>query len=137
MTYSIVFHLSPYPATSPLWCNQIISALNSSFFGMYTFSSFNTRFSSTCHSSSLSILTSAFFISSTTLTTSSFLSLVIFILSSIFTSGLSITISVKLWIYYFLINILLLLSFSIPTFQSGFLSSPFTLSVFFLIYILR
>ena len=135
MTHSIVFHLSPYPATSPLWCNQIISALNSSFFGMYTFSSFNTRFSSTCHSSFLSILTSAFFISSTTLTTSSFLSLVIFILSSIFTSGLSIT--VELWIYYFLINILLLLSFSIPTFQSGLLLSLFTLSIFFLIYILR
>ena len=135
MTYSIVFHLSPYPATSPLWCNQIISALNSSFFGMYTFSSFNTRISSTCHSSFLSILTSAFFISSTTLTTSSFLSLVIFILSSIFTSGLSIT--VELWIYYFLINMLLLLSFSIPTFQSGLLLSLFILSIFFLIYILR
>jgi len=95
-TNSIVFHLPPCTAASILWCNQIISTLNFSFFRTYTFSFFNTKSPSTCYSFPFNNLTSTFFISSTTLTTSSFFSLVNFIFFNIFTLGSSITTLAKL-----------------------------------------
>ena len=115
-TNSAVFHFPPYPATSVSWCNQIISALNSSFFGIYTFLSFSTSSPSICHSSSHSIFISTFFISSTTLTNSLSLLLALFIFSIIFTSGLSITTSCKLYKQQFFINTWFLLFFSVSTF---------------------
>ena len=119
MTNSTIFHWSPFPATGASWCNQIISTLNFSFFGTYTFPSFKTKSSSICHFSPHNIFTSAFFISSTTLTTSSSLFLVFFIFSTISTLGSSITTSYILWIQLTLINTWSLLSFSTPIFQSG------------------
>ena len=70
-TSSIVFHLFPCSATSTSWYNQIISTFNLLFFGTYNFSFFNTKSPSTCHLSSCNTLTPIFFISSTTLITSS------------------------------------------------------------------
>ena len=76
---SVIFHSLLCSATSTLQCNQIISTLNFLSFGIYTFPSFNTKSSSICHSSFLNAFTSAFFISSTTLTISLSLFLAIFI----------------------------------------------------------
>ena len=70
VTNSIVFYLPLCSATSTLWCNWIISILNSSFFSIYTFPSFNTKSPSICYSSPCNTITPAFFIFSTTLTTS-------------------------------------------------------------------
>jgi len=89
---------------------------NSSSFSIYTFPFFNTRSLTICHLFPCNILTLAFFISSTTLTISLSLFLAIFIFSNIFTSGPSITTSTKLQIYYSLIKVWLLLSFSTSTF---------------------
>ena len=95
-TNSIIFHLPPCSAAGILWCNQIISTLNFSSFRTYTFSSFNIKFPSTCYSSPLNTFTSAFSIISTTLTTSLFFSLAIFIFSNIFTLYSSINTLAKL-----------------------------------------
>ena len=105
VTNSIVFHFPLYSTTGILWYNWIISFLNSSSFGTYTFLSFSTRSPSNCYSSSLNTLIHAFFISSTTLTISSFLPLAFFIFSTIFTFGPSITTLCKLHNQQSLINI--------------------------------
>ena len=102
----------------------MISALNSSSFGIYTFPSFSTNSPSIFYSSSCINFTPTFFISSTILTTSSFLPLAFFILSIISTSGPSIITSSNLRSQLSLIIILFSLSLSIPTFQSSFLLSP-------------
>jgi len=83
--------------------NQIISTLNSLSFSIYIFPPFNTKSLSICHSFSHNFLTPTFFISSTTLTTSLFLSLALLIFSTRSTSSSFI----KVW---------LLLSFSVSTF---------------------
>ena len=66
-------------STTTSWYNQIISTLNFSSFGRYTFPSYNTKSSSTYYLTSLNTFISAFFILSTTLTTFSFFPLAIFI----------------------------------------------------------
>ena len=76
---SIVFYWPPCPATSTLWYNWIISTLNSSFFSIYTFSFFNTKSFFICYLSPCNIFTFAFFVFSTTLTTSWFLLLAFFL----------------------------------------------------------
>ena len=96
----------------------------------YTFLSFNTRLSSTCHSSSLNTFTSVFFISSTTLITLSSFSLAFFIFSTISTSGPSTTTSTSSQIHSFFISFLFSLFFSIPTFQSGLLLNSSAFSIF-------
>ena len=108
----------------------MISALNSSSFSTYIFPSFNTKSPSICYSLPYNSFTLAFFISFTTLTISSSLSLAFFIFSSIFTSGPFITTSYRLQIQLFLINTWLSLSFSTPIFQSGCLLSPSAFSIF-------
>ena len=110
-------------------CNQIISTLNSSFFSTYIFSFFNTKSPSICHSSPLNTVTPAFFIFSTTLTTSLFFSLAIFIFS-ISTSSPFITTSAKLQIHCSLINVLFSLFFSTPNFQSSLLLSLSAFPIF-------
>ena len=95
-TSSIIFHLSLCPATGISYYNWIISTLNSSSFGIYTFPFFNINSLSICYSSPHNIFTPTFFISSTTLTTSLSLLLAFFIFSTISTSGSSITTSCKL-----------------------------------------
>ena len=79
VTNFVVFYLLLCSVTSILCCSQIISILNSSFFSIYIFSSFNTKSPSICYSSPCNTLTPTIFISSTTLATSSSLLLAIFI----------------------------------------------------------
>jgi len=67
--------------------NQIISTLNSLSFSIYIFLPFNTKSLSICYSFSHNFLTSTFFISSTTLTTSLSLSLALLIFSTRSTSS--------------------------------------------------
>ena len=130
VTSSIIFHFYLCPATSILQCNWIISVLNILSFNTYTFFSFNTKSSSICYSSPLNIFTSAFFISSTTLTTSLSLLVAFLIFFTISTSGPSITTLCKLYSQQFLINIWSSMSFYTPTFQSGLLLSPSTFPIF-------
>ena len=98
-----------------------MSALSSLSLSTYTFSFFNTKSSSICHSFPCSSLTFTFFISSTTLITSSSLLLAFFIFSNILTSSPSIITSCKLPIQ---------LSLSTPTFQSSLLFSPSVFPIF-------
>jgi len=79
--------------------HHIISILNTSYFGIYTFSSFNTKSFSIFYLSFLNTFTPAFFIFSTTLTISSSLFPAIFIFFSISTLDL-----LKLQIYCSLIK---------------------------------
>ena len=116
-TYYNLLHIFPHLLLLPATSNfSSLTPLSSTFlhvllpvyhdatrlfplsFGIYTFSSFNTKSPSICYSSSLHTFTPTFFISSTTLTTFLFLLLAIFIFSNISTSGSSINTSDKLWI---------------------------------------
>ena len=105
------------------WCSLIISTLNLSSLGTYTFSSLYMMPSTSLYSSFLNIFTPAHFISSTAFTTSSS-----FIFDYLISSNKS-TPSMIISIFSILLtsshsgftNISFLLSLSTPTFQSGFL----------------
>ena len=123
ITNSIVFHYPPCLSTSVSQYSQITSALNFSSFGIYTFLSFNINSSSFHHFSSLNILTPVHFISSTAFTTllsfaSDFLIFSNRSIPSITTSVTYITLTSS---YFFFTNILFLLFFFIPTYQSRYL----------------
>jgi len=71
VTSSTIFYCPPCPPTSVSWCNLIISALNISSLGTYTFFSLYIMLSTSLYSPSLNIFTPAHFISLTAFTTSS------------------------------------------------------------------
>ena len=105
ITNFIIFHFPLCSATGISWCNWIISTLNSSSLGTYTFLSFNTNFLSIYYSFSYNIFTSVFFIYFTILTISLFLLLAFFkIFFTIFVSSPSITTLYKLCSQQSLIN---------------------------------
>ena len=123
VTSSTVFHCPPCPPTSVLWCNWIISALSSSSFSMYTFSSFSISPSSFFHSLSLSILTLAHFISSTALITSSSFAFGFLTFSSRSTPLISTSSTLSFLNHSTFTSVLSLLSFSTSFLQSGLLLS--------------
>ena len=65
VTSSTVFHCPPCSPTGVLWCSLIISILNTSSLGTYTFFSLYITPFTSLHSSSLNIFTPACFISLT------------------------------------------------------------------------
>ena len=123
VTNSTVFYYSLCSPIGVLWCNLIISTLNLSSFGIYTFPSLYIMLFTSCYSLSLNIFTPACFISSTAFTTS--LSCTFDYLTFFSRSTLSTIISTASVLltssYSAFTNVLFSLSLSIPASQSGLL----------------
>ena len=124
----------PCPPIGVSWCSLIISALNFSFLGMYTFPSFSISPSCSHHSSSLKTFPPARFISSTAFTTSSSFASFFHILLRMSTPSMitSDTCVALVSNHFFFTNICSSLSFSTPISQSNFLLNPSAFSILLL-----
>ena len=120
---STIFYCPPCPFTSVLQYSLMISVLSLSSLDIYTFPSLYMMPSTSCHSSSLSIFTSAHFISSTAFTTLLSFILDCFTFSSRSTPSMITSTPLVLCTssHSSLTNILFLLSLSTLTSQSSLL----------------
>ena len=123
VTNFTVFYCPLYLLTGVLWCNLIIFAFNFLSLDIYTFLFLYIMLSISLYSSSLSIFTPAYFISSTTWITSLFLTFDCLTFSSkstlyMITSTPSVLLTFN---YSSLTSISSLLSLSTPISQSGLL----------------
>ena len=128
-TSSTIFHCPPCPPTGVLWCSLIISTLNTTSLGIYTFLSLYITLSTSLYSLSLNIFTPTCFISLTAFITSLSFTFNHLTFSSRLTPSIMIsTFSVLLTISHLgFTSISFSLSLSTPISQSGLL---FKLSAF-------